>query len=466
MSVPLRRPAPASASVPAGRDAGPRPALGMTDAMALIVGTVVGVGIFKTPSLVAGTADSAGLALLAWLAGGAVSVVGALCYAELATAYPHAGGDYHYLTRAFGPRLGFLFAWARISVIQTGAIALHAFVVGDYAAALLPLGGYASPVYGVLVVAGLTGLNVLGVRQGKTVQNLLTAAQVVGVLLVVLAGLRLAGRGPALTEIAQGSAPSASALGLMMVFVLLTYGGWNEAAYLSAEVREPRRNMVRALVSSLLLVTALYLLMNWAYLAGLGLDGMATSKAVAADLVQRAAGSGAAALVSLLVVLCALTSANAAVFTGARTSYALGRDFPSFAFLGRWHERGSTPTNALLVQGLIAAALVGLGALTRTGFEAMVEYTAPVFWFFFLLTGVALFVLRRQDRAVARPFRVPLYPLTPLVFCATCAYLLYASIAYTGVGALAGVAVLGAGALLLLLGVPAAGRARPVEGGN
>ena len=467
MSVPVRQSVPPLVGQVTGPVAVPRRALGVLDALALIVGTIVGVGIFKTPSLVAGNANSTTIAMLAWIAGGAISLVGALCYAELATTYPHAGGDYHYLTRAFGPRLGFLFAWARISVIQTGAIALHAFVVGDYAAELWPLGPYASALYGVVVVAVLTVLNVVGVRQGKTVQNILTSLQVLGVLAVVAAGAWLAGGPTSPASAGAAGGPSASGLGLIMVFVLLTYGGWNEAAYLSAEVREPQRNMVRALVWSIAVVTALYVLMNWAYIAGLGLSDLAASKAVAADLVERAAGARGAALVSLLVMLCALSSANAAVFTGARTSYALGRDFRHFRFLGRWQPRRGTPANALLVQGAIAVALVLLGGITRKGFETMVEYTAPVFWVFFLLTGLSLFVLRRRDAQTARPFRVPLYPLTPVVFCATCAYLLYASLAYTGVGALVGVVVLAVGVLLLLLfGVPSSGRVEPVDGGN
>ncbi|MGH7278392.1 MAG: APC family permease, partial [Candidatus Rokuibacteriota bacterium] len=195
----------------------------------------------------------------------------------------------------------------------------------------------------------------------------------------------------------------------------------------------------------------LYLLVNLAYLHGLGLAGMAQSRALAADLMERSVGGGGARLVSLLIVIAAVTSVNATIFTGARTAYALGRDFRPFAFLGRWHARAGTPVNALLVQGAIALGLVLLGGFMRKGFETMVEYTAPVFWFFFLMTGIALFVLRRREPQVARPFRVPLYPLIPLVFCATSAYLLYSSLVYTGVGALVGVAVLAIGVLVFIL---------------
>jgi basic amino acid/polyamine antiporter, APA family len=426
----------------------PRPVLGLRDAIGLIVGTIVGVGIFRTPSLVAEHAGSASVALIAWVAGGLVSLLGALCYAELASTYPNTGGDYHYLTRAFGWRLGFLFAWARLTVVQTGAIALLAFVLGDYAAEVLRLGPWGSPLCAGAIVAVLTATNIIGVRQGAATQNFLTTLEIGGILLVALAGLAAEPTAAAI----GGRAPSTSgAFGLVMVFVLLTYGGWNEAAYLSGELRDPGRTMVRALVWSLVLVTGLYVLINWTFLATLGVAGVAGSKAVAADVVHQTLGSGGARLTGALVVVAAVTSINAAIFTGSRSSYAVGRDVRALGFLGHWHPITRTPVNALLTQGTVALALVALGGLTRRGFETMVEYTAPVFWLFLFLTGVALLVLRRHDPGRPRPFRVPFYPLTPLAFCATSGYLVYSSLAYTGLGALVGVGVLGAGALGLAL---------------
>jgi amino acid transporter len=431
----------------------PEPTLRLRDAVALTVGIVVGAGIFRTPSLVAANAGSEAAVLLIWLAGGAVTLTGALCYAELATAYPHAGGDYHYLTRAYGKPLAFLYAWSRVAVVQTGSVALLAFVFGDYASQLFSLGEHSASVYAALVVVALTGLNVAGVRQGSGAQNWLTAVEVLSLLLVIAAGFVFAA-----SDATAAAAPAAVAregaggsLGLALVFVLLTYGGWNEAVYVSAEVRDPRRNFARALLLSIGVITVLYMLVNWAYLRGLGLEGLAGSEAAAADLMRRAAGEGGARFVSLLVAVSALTSANATVITGARTNYALGRDFQLFNFLGRWHERGNTPTNALLVQGVVALALVFAGSLAREGFAAMVEYTAPVFWLFFFLAGLSLIVLRFKEPEAERPFRVPLYPLTPLLFCAACAYMLQSSLAYTGAGAAAGVLVLLAGVPVLLL---------------
>ena len=428
----------------------PKPVLELRDTIALIVGIVVGAGIFKTPSLVAANAGDAWVMLGAWLLGGAVSLIGALCYAELATACPHAGGEYHFLTRAYGRKLSFLFAWARLAVITTGSIALLAFVFGDYCSRLYSFGGQSSAIYAALIVILLTAVNIAGVKSGAATQNWLTALQLSGLLALAVAGLALA---PAADTAAApaGADPGQPAFGLAMVFVLLTYGGWNEAAYISAEVKPGRRNMLRALMWSMFIVTALYLLVNLAYLRGLGLAGMARSQVVAADLLQQVWGSAGAQAISVLIAISALTSINATIIFGARSNYALGCDWPLLGFLGRWNARTGSPTQALLAQGAVALVLIAFGARMRQGFETMVDYIAPVFWLFFLLTGLALFVLRRREPELARPFRVPLYPLLPLAFCASSAWLLYSSLAYTRLGALVGVGVLAAGVPLLAL---------------
>jgi len=384
--------------------------------------------------------------VLAWVAGGAVSLLGALCYAELASAYPHAGGEYHFLSRAYGPRLAFFLGWGRLAVIQTGSIALLGFVFGDYASRVLPLGPHSSSLWAAIVIAAFTAVNAAGVRHGSRTQNALTAVELLGIGALIVAGFVVR---PAA---AGGAAPPAAAppaFGLVMIFVLLTYGGWNEAAYLSAELRRRRHAIVHALVWSLALITALYLLLNLALARALGLRGMAGSTAVAADLARLAGGEAGAIGISLLVGVSVLTSLNGTIFTGARTSYALGGDVGVLGRLGRWHAGTGTPRNALLAQGAVALALVGLGTLARRGFETMVEYTAPVFWFFVLLVAGSLFILRIRDRATPRPFRVPGYPLTPALFAASAGYLLYSSLVHTGIGALAGVAVLALGGLVL-----------------
>jgi amino acid transporter len=432
----------------ASKTAKPKQSLAFKDAVALIVGIVIGAGIFQTPALVAANVNNEIAAMLVWLLGGGMSLVGALCYAELATAYPHTGGNYYYLMRAFGNSLAFLFAWARMTVIQTGSIALLAFVFGDYASQLLRLGNYSTSLYAALAVVTLTALNIIGVQQGKSAQNWLTVAKVVGLILVIICGLAFAS--PSVSPVPI-EPRSQGTLGMAMIFVLLSYGGWNEAVYISAELRNFKRNMARSLFWGLGIITVIYLAINLAYIKGLGLAEMAGSQAVAASLMRRAIGEPGAWFISFLVAISTLGAINATIFTGARTNYALGKDFPLFAFLGRWHDRANTPIPALLVQGGISLGLVFLGTLTRRGFETMVDYTAPVFWLFFLLTGVSLFILRKREPQVPRPFRVPFYPLTPILFCLICAYLLYSSLTYTGIGALFGVAAVLLGIPLLLL---------------
>ncbi len=439
---------------PSGFGAQPRPNLTLTDSVAMIVGIVIGVGIFRAPSIVAGSVGSEGVFLALWLAGGVISLVGALCYAELGSAYPSAGGEYFFLRRAFGGWLGLLFAWARMTVIQTGAIAAIAFVIGDYATQMLPLGAKSSAIYAALAVVLITALNIVGTTESKRLQNILTAVLALAVLGVVAAGLTATPAAAAIPVVAQKSGPLFSELAL--IFILLTYGGWNEAAYLTAEMRDARRGIVRALIIGILVITALYLLLNLAYLNALGLAGMRESKAVAADLMKVTWGSSGALVLGAAVVTAALSTLNATIFTGARTNYALGRDFALFGALGKWNERSDSPINALLLQGAISLLLVLLASFTPDGFRTMVVYTAPAFWLFFLLTGVSLFLLRRQQPLNAEPFRVPLYPLTPLVFCAMCAYMLYSSVNYamsldTGsIGAVVGIVVLCAGIPVML----------------
>jgi basic amino acid/polyamine antiporter, APA family len=425
----------------------PQPNLSVIDTVALLVGMVIGVGIFKLPSLVAMNVSGEVSFLLLWLAGGVISVIGALCYAELCSAHPDAGGEYHFLTRAFGPSLGFLFAWARMTVIQTGAITLVAFLTGDYATRILSLGEHSSAIYAALTVVLLTLLNILGTMQSKLAQKILEIGTVTLMIVAIVIGLMHDGSPAASTT---DTSVSLGATGLAMVFVLLTYGGWNEVAYLSAEIKDIRRNMVRIVLIGIGVVTLLYLLMNLAYLNVLGFAGMRGSQAVGADLMQALLGRPGEVFLSVTVILAALTTANAAILTGARTNYALGRDFPLFRYLGRWDGRAAGPVNALLVQGAISLTLVGLGILTGKDFVAMVDYTAPVFWLFLLLTGLSLFVFRRREAAAMRPFSVPLYPLTPAIFVLVCCYMLYSSLVYTGVGALVGVAVLAVGVPVLL----------------
>jgi amino acid transporter len=423
----------------------PRASISVLQGVAFIVGIVTGIGIFRSPQLVAQSVTSETAFIVLWAIGGLLTLVGALVYAELGSAYPSGGGEYHFLSRALGRPVALLFAWARVTVLQTGIIAAVAFVFGDYASEILRLGDKSSAIYAAIGVVALTALNVAGTLQSKGLQKVMQYLLFAGLVFLVVAGLL--GGAPA----KPAAAASGGSFGLAMIFVLLTFGGWNEAAYLSGEVRDARRNMIRILLFGILTVTVIYLLVNVAYLTALGLGGMKESKAVAADLTRLALGDKGAVLIALIVCLATLTTMNAAVFTGARTTYALGRDFAFFGTLGAWREAGSTPANALLVQGAITLVLVVASAVTPDGFSAMVAYTSPVFWTFFLLTAITLFVFRRSNPEA--PFRVPLYPVVPIAFCIACLYMLYSSINYVRFAVEFGVAVF-AGLTIMVLGIP------------
>ncbi len=435
----------------------PKALLSLPDGIFLLVGMVIGAGIFRLPSLVAGNTSSVTEYILAWLLGGAVSLCGALVYAELAARIPETGGEYAFLNRGMGRGVSFVFAWSRMTVIQTGAIAAVAFIFGDYASEILRLGTNSSAIWAAVCVVALTALNLAGTLPSKNLQKIMEVILIAALVMLGLVGV-FSGVQPAASPAVSGG----GSFGLAMVFVLFTYGGWNEAAYIAGEVREARRNMARILVIGIIAVTILYLLVNLGYLAALGLAGVRDSKAVAVDVMRLVAGDGGVVLVALIVCVSAFTTINAALFTGARTNWALGRDFPLFARLGIWRDTGSTPANALLLQGVITLALVAAASVTPDGFGAMVAYTAPVFWTFFLLTGLTLFLIRGRDRAKPS-FKVPLYPATPIVFCGMCAYMLYSSIDYIRnpvFGPKFGDMVL-LGVVVMALGIPLYFLARP-----
>ncbi len=412
---------------------------------------VIGAGIFITTPLAAANLPSGGMVLAVWIFGGAMSLAGALCFAEMAAAFPDAGGDYNFLRRAYGDGVGFLFAWSRFAVIHTGSMALLAFTFGDYLATVAPLGDYGPAAIAAATIVVLAAVNLAGLRFGIGTQVWLLWAVIGGMAAVIAAGAWLAatGRAPSAAATVAGEAPLPFALGSALVFVFLAYGGWSDTATLSAEMRDARHGIKRALVLGMSLVTVLYVLVNWAYLRGLSHVGLARSEAPAADLLLYAFGTPGQTLIVAIVALTSITSMNAILIAGARTTYAAARDTAGLARLRGWHVARGTPRAAILATAALALALVGFGAYTRGGFATMVDYLSPVYWLFLTLSGIALFVLRRRYPDAPRPFRVPWYPWVPLAFIASSAYVLYSSLAYVRVGAVAGVAVLTAGVVLL-----------------
>lgn len=416
----------------------------------LAVGMVVGAGIFKSPALVADSAGSVSAVYGVWVLGGLISLIGALCYGELATAYPNPGGDYYFLSKAYGQRVGFLFAWARITIINTGSIAILGFVIGDYLNRVWNLGPHGPAMYALASVIIMTLFNLRGTKGGTGADYLITSLEVLGLLFLTVAAGWLALKGiPPLTT-AQGHPPTWSGIGYAMVFVLLAFGGWSEMATLSSEIKDPKRGMVSALVWSVIAITALYLLANWALLRGLGLEGLAKSEAPAADLMARAFGAKAGVVLAIAVAAAAITSINGTIIVGSRTTFAAAAERPLFAWLGVWDAGLGIPKNAIIGQSIIAIALVVLGGVYE-GFSTLVDYTAPVYWIFLFGSGLAVIILRLKLPHQMRPFEVPFYPVLPIVFALSSLAMLISSLNYVKMGAVFGLGVLGAGLVVSAL---------------
>ena len=405
-----------------------KPQLSLLDSTAIIVGIIIGVGFYGTSPFIATCAGGQAATLAAWVIGGLMALVGAVCYAELATTYPQDGGEYVYLSRAYGPFWGFLYAWAGFWIIRPASIGALALVFGQYAHELLPLTRHDPLVYALGSVAALTALNMLGVQTGKWTQNVLTGVKVLGLLLVFAVGLSTSGHVKGIVV-----APSAGGdFSLALILVMWAYGGWNEMASVAAEVRNPARNIMRALVLGTAVVMAIYVLGTLCFTAAVGFDGLRNSHAIAADVMRlRFPGRGAGFISALVAVSC-LGANNGLIFTGARVYYALGSEHKLYRWLGHWNRRTGTPLRALVAQGIVTLALTAVIGRSADGFERLVIFTAPVFWSFLLLTGVSLFVLRARDPDIDRPYQVAFYPLTPAILVLACGFMLYSSVTYAG----------------------------------
>ena len=426
----------------------PKRSLNTFDICSLIIGTILGAGVFRVPSMVAGQLNNEYFIIFAWIIGGVISIIGALCYAELATSYPSVGGEYSFLQKAYGSKLAFLYGWARSIVIVTGSLGILGITLGDYMTKIIDLGSHSSTIWAMIVISGLSILNGLGIKEGKTAQNILTVIEVLGVIAIIVTGFMVNAGTP--TEVQEVTkTPSLGAASLAIIFVLLTYGGWNEAAYVSAEALDQRRGIFKALLLGIGTVTVLYLLVNLALLHAFGVQKMGQSSAIASDLFDLAYGRNSAVIFSAIVVFSCLNSINATIIFGSRSSYALGQDWKLFSWIGHWDKSG-TPRKAIFLQCVIALSLIFGASFARESFESVVEFTAPVFWFFILLIGIALFILRKKNPNQQINCPVPFYPVLPLIFILTVAWLLWSSLAYSGWGALVGVACLAVGAVILL----------------
>lgn len=463
-----------------------KPQLGLWDAVSIIIGIVIGATIYESPQLIFSNVPGPWTGLGAWALAGLLSLIGALCYAELATTYPRLGGDYVFLTRAYGSWAGFFFGWGQLAVIFTASIAAMAFVFGRHAVQLWNpkenwpvsqhLGDFANHwdvIFALAAVTVLSLMNILGVVLGKWTQNVLTLAKIVGLGGIVLTGISCGDMG----NLTVARSPDKMSFGLAMVIILYAYGGWNDAAFVAAEVRD-RRDITRSLIIGIAGIMVIYLAVNGAYLAVLGFDEVRDfTKSVPALVLGKLLGDNPEAgylpgykTMCVLVMISALGAINGLIYTGSRVYAVLGRDHSVFALLGRWNRHLGTPVWSLLIQGVITVVMImavgtkagrnaideglimiGLKGLPweeyHGGFMTLVSGTAPVFWVFFLMTGISLFILRRKDRHIPRFFQVPLFPVVPIIFCLTCLYMLYSAVTYAKLLSLIGV-------LPLLIGLP------------
>jgi basic amino acid/polyamine antiporter, APA family len=374
----------------------------------IVVGGVIGSGIFLTPAAIARQTGSSFEQLLAWAIGGVIALIGALCYAELGARRPTAGGGYVYLREAFGLIVAFVYGWNLLVVNHSGAIAAVATVFVNYAGAAIGVTPADPRPYAVGTIVFLTGINWFGIRAGALTQNILTVLKLVAISLLIVVGLVARG---APAPVATPAPMSPFALIGVLMPVLFSYGGWYYVNDIAGEIRDPHRSLPRALIFGMLLVAACYLLANMAYLAVLGHDGLAASQAPAADLMRRVLGEPGARLIAAGIAISTLGFCNISVIGAARVFQVMGADGVFFRSAGYLHPRWRSPNVALLLLAVWSCAL----ALTGT-FDELLNYSTVGDWLGMAAVIATLFWYHHARSTETVPFKVPLYPLLPLVF--------------------------------------------------
>ena len=416
--------------------------LGFFSATMLVIGGIIGSGIFRNPAEVARIVPTPALTNVAWGLGAAIALIGAFVFAELGRRRPQAGGGYAYLREAFGPLAGFMYAWALLLVMSTGAIAAVAMTFAGYAAALMGWPESVQPVVAISSVIFLTALNIVGVRPAAWTQNVFTVLKLTAVAaLIVAAFVAPVGVHHDLAAPMPGG-NLVMALGAALVPVLFAFGGWQQTNFVAEEIVNPERNLPRALIVGVLAVVAAYLLVNLAYLRTLGIAGLAASTAPAAETMADVAGDTGRRIIAAGIVASTFGFLNVVILVTPRVYQAMARDGLFFAAFARLHPRWRTPVAAILLQGAWATVL-----LFSKKYGELLDYVVFGDWIFFGLTAATLFVLRRRDGDRAMPFKVPLHPVTTLLFIAAAGYVVVGSIwAHPGNAA--------RGTILLLAGVP------------
>lgn len=415
-----------------------------------VIGGIIGSGIFMNSAIVAQRVGSAGLTLGAWVLGGAIAMVGALCFAELGARNPKAGGGYSYLREAFGPLPGFLYGWALLLVMATGAMAAVAVTFASYATALLGLSPNLTNPIAIAAIVVLSVINIVGVEPGAVTQNLFTVLKLAALAALIGAGLFLthgtAEQAQAATV--QVAAPTGWAvvvgMGTALVPVLFACGGWQQTNFIAEEIIEPEKNLPRALILGVLTVIVVYVLANVTYLKAMGPAGLAASKAPAADAMRILVGPGGATLISAGIALSTFGFLGLVILVTPRVYQAMAADGLFFASFAELHPKFRTPVTAIVLQSVWAILLLETGS-----YGQLLDYVVFCDWIFFALAVATLFVYRRRDRegAPSTGFRVPGFPLLPILFILAAIYVVLGSVASNPGNALRGV-------ILLALGVP------------
>ena len=440
--------------------------LGLFDSAMIMVGLVIGSGIFVTTGIMAKSLPSAGLILLVWLFGGLLTLAGALTYAELGAAMPEAGGQYVYLREAYGPLPAFLFGWLLLTVYMTAGIAGLAVIFAEYVGYLvpalaidnvvvsIPLGAYfhqisAGQLLAAAAIAILTLVNYLGLVFGKTIQNIFTVAKVAAIGVLIVFGLSI-GRGspPQLSLATPGLDTGAlvTGFGLALVAVIWAFDGWNNINFVASEIRNPRRTLPRVLILGTVGITTIYVLANYVYFWALPVEEMVGVVRVAEIAAEALFGGIAAALISIAVIVSVFGSLNASILTGPRVYYAMARDGLFFKRVAGIHPRFRTPATALFVQALLSI----LYALSGT-FEQILTFAMFVSVMFWIAAASAVFTLRRSRPEMERPYRAWGYPVVPALFILASAGILLNTLLERPLESLAGVALTAAGIPVYLI---------------
>jgi amino acid transporter len=380
------------------------------DATALVVGIIIGASIFVQPSVITGAVPTVGGVFAVWLASGVLTLFGALIAAELASAYPHAGGVYVFLKESFSPAVGFLWGWAMFWTMHTGIIAVIATVFARYVTFFFPAGDFGARAIAVAAVVALTAVNYVGVRQGSVVQTTFTLLKVAAIVLIIAAAFALGPRVPVAPGQATAASLTFSSFPPAIVAGLFAFGGWHMVTYAAEETRAPERTIPRALVAGVLLVTACYIALNAAYFHVLSPDRIAGSSRVAADAADSVLGRGGAALMSAIVAVSTFGALNGVILSGPRAYLAMARDGLLASWAAAIHPRFHTPHRAILLQGIWAVILVSTG--TYRALFTRVVYTE---WIFFALMAAGLFRLRARG-SYQPAYRVWGFPAVPIIF--------------------------------------------------